>query len=78
MQEIETESPSRQAEEGGEAKEEEQEEAGDEGIEESERCEDDPNFAVICSFFLKFGQSLGISYAIEDLKVMLEDHEHGK
>lgn len=53
-------------------------EMSQEGDEESDRCEDDPNFAAVCSFFLKFGQALGISYSIEDLKVMLEDHQHGK
>lgn len=46
--------------------------------EEEDRCEDDPNFATICSFFLKFGHALGISYSIEDLKIMLQDHEHGE
>ena len=41
-------------------------------------CETDPNFSAICSFFLKFGQSLGISYSIHDLKLMLEDKSHGE
>lgn len=41
-------------------------------------CETDPNFSAICSFFLKFGQSLGISYSIDDLKLMLEDKTHGE
>lgn len=54
---------------------ENEEEDGVEEIEEDD-CELDPNFAVICSFFLKFGDSLGITYSIEDLKTMLEDHTH--
>lgn len=43
-----------------------------------DRCEDDANFAAVCSFFLKFGHALGISYSIDDLKIMLEDHDHGE
>ena len=53
-------------------------EMSEEGNEESDRCENDANFAAVCSFFLKFGHALGISYSIEDLKVMLEDHQHGE
>jgi hypothetical protein len=48
------------------------------GDDPDDRCENDPNFAVICSFFVKFGHALGISYSIDDLKVMLEDHVHGE
>jgi len=58
-----------------EEKEGQENEDGVEEIEEDD-CELDPNFAVICSFFLKFGDSLGITYSIEDLKTMLEDHTH--
>lgn len=56
--------------------EEDEEEAA--GQDPDDRCEDDPNFGAVCSFFLKFGLALGISYSIDDLKIMLEDHDHGK
>lgn len=42
------------------------------------KCETDGNFAVICSFFCKFGESLGISYNIQHLKDMIEDNENRK
>lgn len=43
-----------------------------------ESCEDDPNFSSICSFFFKFGSSLGLSYGIEELKLWLEDSEESR
>mgnify|MGYP000233072982 CR=1 FL=1 len=41
-------------------------------------CENDPNFAVICSFIDKFGASLGLQLDIENLKNMIEASEHSK
>jgi hypothetical protein len=40
------------------------------------QCENDGNFAVICSFFYKFSESLGITYNIQHLKEMIEDNNH--
>ncbi|CAG2101694.1 unnamed protein product [Medioppia subpectinata] len=40
------------------------------------QCENDGNFAVICSFFYKFSESLGITYNIQHLKEMIEDSNH--
>lgn len=42
-----------------------------------EAVEDDPNFAVICSFLEKFGQNLEIKYSIQNLKTMFEDNNKG-
>ncbi|KAI1278030.1 Remodeling and spacing factor 1 [Halotydeus destructor] len=36
-------------------------------------CESQPDFAVICSFFFKFGSALGLTYGIDELKEWLED-----
>lgn len=36
-------------------------------------CEEDPNFSTLCSFFFKFGSTLGLSYTIDELKVWLEN-----
>ena len=41
-------------------------------------CENDPNFAVICSFIDKFGFSLGLQLDIENLKNMIETSENSK
>ncbi|CAG0904811.1 unnamed protein product, partial [Darwinula stevensoni] len=39
-----------------------------------ELCENDPNFAVICSFLDQFGEACGIDYpAIDELSLMLQD-----
>ncbi len=40
--------------------------------------ENDPNFSAICSFFLKFGTSLGVTYSIQELKDMIEDSNQSK
>lgn len=37
--------------------------------------ENDANFAVICSFFLQFGTSLGVTFNIDELKTMVEETE---
>ncbi|XP_077516520.1 remodeling and spacing factor 1-like [Amblyomma americanum] len=38
-----------------------------------ENCHDDPNFAVICSFILNFGELCGVNISISELQSMLED-----
>ncbi|XP_029837800.2 serine/arginine repetitive matrix protein 2 [Ixodes scapularis] len=38
-----------------------------------ENCHDDPNFAVICSFILNFGEQCGLNISISELQSMLED-----
>ncbi|KAH8009765.1 hypothetical protein HPB51_019080 [Rhipicephalus microplus] len=38
-----------------------------------ENCYDDPNFAVICSFVLNFGELCGVNISISELQSMLED-----
>ncbi|KAL1425473.1 hypothetical protein MTO96_019137 [Rhipicephalus appendiculatus] len=38
-----------------------------------ENCHDDPNFAVICSFILNFGELCGVNISIAELQSMLED-----
>ncbi|XP_064456431.1 remodeling and spacing factor 1-like isoform X2 [Ornithodoros turicata] len=38
-----------------------------------ENCHDDPNFAVICSFVLNFGELCGVNVTISELQSMLED-----
>ena len=42
-----------------------------------EEVENDPNFAVICSFLNLFGPALEINYSIEQLKIMFEDYSKG-
>lgn len=43
-----------------------------------EEVENDPNFAVICSFLAQFGAALEIRYSIWQLKMMFEDYSKGK
>ena len=74
VSETETNGEAKTKEDKKDSEDEEEESHEDAVIEEN--CELDANFSVVCSFFLKFGDSLGISYSIEDLKVMLEDHTH--
>lgn len=38
-----------------------------------EDCHNNPNFAVICSFIIQFGETCGINLTIERLQEMLED-----
>lgn len=41
-------------------------------------CEEDPNFAVICAFFEKFGQLVGITDVdFYELQCMLENPDEG-
>lgn len=47
-------------------------------VEKTDEVENDPNFAVICSFLLVFGPALEINYSIEQLKIMFEDYSKGK
>ncbi|RWS07504.1 remodeling and spacing factor 1-like isoform X2 [Dinothrombium tinctorium] len=39
-------------------------------------CENDPNFSVISSFFLKFAAQLSTNFSITEFKQMIEDNEH--
>ncbi len=43
-----------------------------------EEVENDPNFAVICSFLAQFGAALEIRYSIWQLKMMFEDYSKGR
>lgn len=42
-----------------------------------DEVENDPNFAVICSFLAQFGTALEIRYSIWQLKMMFEDYSKG-
>ncbi|KAI2800691.1 respiration factor rsf1 [Blomia tropicalis] len=42
-------------------------------VQKKEEVENDPNFAVICSFIEMFGKSLEIRYSIRQMKLMFED-----
>lgn len=42
-----------------------------------DEVENDPNFAVICSFLHQFGGALEIKYSIWQLKMMFEDYSRG-
>lgn len=42
-------------------------------VQKKEEVENDPNFAVICSFMEMFGKSLEIRYSIRQMKLMFED-----
>lgn len=43
-----------------------------------DEVENDPNFAVICSFLAQFGTALEIRYSIWQLKMMFEDYSKGR
>lgn len=44
----------------------------------NEACVNDPNFAVICSFFNKFGKICGVQLPkVKDLQAMLEQSQEG-
>ncbi|OTF78127.1 hypothetical protein BLA29_006271, partial [Euroglyphus maynei] len=42
-----------------------------------DEVENDPNFAIICSFLEKFGNYLDLKYSIKHLKSMFEDYTKG-
>lgn len=43
-----------------------------------EACVNDPNFAIICSFFNKFGKDCGVQCPnIKSLQMMLENTQEG-
>lgn len=41
----------------------------------AEEIESNSDFSAVCDFFIQFGEKLGISYSIADLKEMLEEKE---
>jgi len=43
-----------------------------------DEVENDPNFAVICSFLQQFGEALEIRFSIKQLKLMFEDYSKGR
>ena len=55
-----------------------EEQVEEEATEPSDTCEEDANFAAICSFFFTFGSPLGLTYGITELKNWLEDANYGK